>query len=139
MTPFDIYEKFGEYIKDDIKRPMPFFDLTERYYRFFSSFSEIDKDTLSDKMICDFFSHSRYGKLPPFLKRKDTRVKKVLEFLSKNPKTRKLDNAVRAVAILDSSDIVVYCDSGIAKQDDVFFKTGGHYKLNFIKKQDIEF
>ncbi|MBR3994451.1 MAG: DUF4080 domain-containing protein [Clostridia bacterium] len=139
LTPFDTFEKFGEYIKDYIKSPMPFFDLAERYYSFFSSFSEIDKDILFDKMICDFFSHSRYGKLPVFLKRKDARVKKILEFLSKNPTTKKPENAVRAVAVLDSLDTIVYCDSGICKQDDTYFKSGGHYRLNFIKKEDVEF
>ena len=90
-------------------------------------------------MILDFFSHSRYGKLPSFLKRQDTRIKAVLEYLSKNPKSKKKDGAVRSAAILHTRPIAVYCDSAQTPEFDKEFKNPvtGKYELHFINLSEI--
>ena len=138
FSAFDIFLKFGEHIGNDIISPIPLFDLAKLYYDFFSEFPEIDKIVLCDKMICDFLSHSRYGRLPAFLKRKNPGLKRVLEYLSENPATKKPQNAVRAAAILESEKTAVYCDSGISKSCDREFLENGHYRLKFIKLSELD-
>jgi len=137
LSPFDIFLQFGEYIKERAKHPIPLFELARLYCEFFIRFPGIDRDRLYDMMICDFFSHSRYGKLPTFLKREDPRTKKVLELLAADPSTRKKDNAVRAAAVFRSEQMAVYCDSGVSREDDVQYKEHGHYILHFKSISDI--
>lgn len=134
LSPFDILLKFGEYVSEFGRVDMPLFDYAKLYFEFFSEFSEINADVLSDKMICDFFSFSRYGKLPNFLKRHDARIKYALNYLSENPETQKAPTSVRAIAILKSENRVVYCDSPISKEYDSLYKdrVSGRYKLNFF-------
>ena len=137
ISPFDMFLGFGEYLDKNAKDHLPLFDLARVYYDFFSAYPEVDKDILSDMMVCDFFSHSRYGKLPPFLKREAPESKRVLEHLAHDPKTKKKDNAVRSVAILRSQKVAVYSDSGISKDDDAEFTKGGRYVLHFIDLSEI--
>ncbi len=131
-SPFEIFMRFGEFLGDTITKSVPLFEFSKMYYDFFASFEQVDKDVLEDKMICDFFSHSRYGKLPSFLKRQNPKIKRVLEYLAENPETMKKDNAVRAVAILKSMNKAVYCDSGVSKEDDILFMDNGRYVVRFV-------
>lgn len=137
-SAFDVFLEFGENIQENLKDSIPLFQFAKLYFDFFSTFSEIDRALLSDKMICDFLSHSRYGKLPAFLKRKNPQIKRVLEYLSQNPVTKKPENAVRAVVILESEKTAVYCDSGVSKKDDIDFLIDGQYPLHFIKLSDLD-
>ncbi len=132
-TPFDILLGFGKCCKKHEKLTS-LFDYAKLYFDYFSAFSEIDGKRLSDMLICDFFSHSRYGKLPAFLKRSDVRTKKLLEYLSKNPQTALKADAVRAAAILQSENRAVWCDSAASKENDSIYKdsVSGKYKLHFI-------
>ena len=136
-TPFDMFARFGEYLGEKAKCSVPLFESAKLFFDFFSSFDEVDSTVLEDMLICDFFTHSRYGKLPAFLKRQDNRVKKVLEYLSHNETSAKPQNAVRAVSVLRSENKAVYCDSGVCAKDDIYFKTRGKYNLHFIDMTDI--
>ncbi|MBR5307827.1 MAG: DUF4080 domain-containing protein [Clostridia bacterium] len=137
MTSFDAFLRLGEFIGEGLFSSMALFDFAKLYFDFFSDFDGIDKVALADKMICDFFSHSRYGKLPPFLKRQNPKIKRVLEYLAKNPETEKPKNAVRAAAILESEGVAVFCDSGESKKDDVHLTESGRYRLRFVELSDI--
>lgn len=137
-TPFDVFVRFGKYLGEKVKCSVPLFESAKLFFDFFSSFDEVDADTLEDMLICDFFTHSRYGKLPAFLKRQDSRIKKVFEYLSENPSSRKPDNAVRAAAIMRSENKIVYCDSGVSKKDDIHFMKRGRYVLHFLDISEIE-
>ena len=137
MTPFDAFLRLGEFIGEGLFSSMALFDLAKLYFDFFSALDGIDKTALADKMICDFFSHSRYGKLPPFLKQQNPKIKRVLEYLAKNPETEKPKNAVRAAAILESEGVAVFCDSGESKKDDVHLTESGRYRLRFVELSDI--
>lgn len=137
LSPFDVFESFGRYLSNNSEGSTSLFESARLFFEFFSSFPEVDKDTLEDAMICDFFTHSRYGKLPAFLKRQSPEIKKVLEYLSQDPETKKPDNAVRAAAIMKSAKCAVYCDSGASKQDDIYFTRRGKYILHYIDMKSI--
>lgn len=136
-TPFDLLFDFGTFC--DGKNASSLFDLAGLFFDYFSALPQISAERLSDMLICDFFARSRYGKLPPFLKRTDLRIKKVLHHLSQNPRTAVKDGAVRAVAILKSENCAVFCDSAAEKNRDSEFKNpvSGEYTLNFINLDDI--
>lgn len=136
-TPFDLLFDFGTFC--DGKNADSLFDLAGLFFDYFSAFPQISAERLSDMLICDFFARSRYGKLPPFLKRTDLRIKKVLHRLSQNPGAAKKDGAVRAVAILKSENCAVFCDSAADKGRDSEFinPVSGEYTLNFISLDDI--
>ncbi len=138
-TPFDILLEFGTYYNKHVEKTVSLFELSEIYYNYFSSYTQINPDTLSDMMILDFFSHSRYGKLPSFLKRQDKCIKAVLEYLSKNPKSKKKDGAVRSAAILHTRPVAVYCDSAQTPELDKEFKNPvtKKYELHFINLSEI--
>lgn len=136
-TPFDLLFDFGTFCEN--KNASSLFDLAGLFFDYFSSLPQISAERLSDMLICDFFARSRYGKLPPFLKRTDARIKRVLRHLSKNPETAIKDGAVRAVAILKSENCAVFCDSAAEKERDSEFKNpaSGEYTLNFINLCDL--
>lgn len=138
-TPFDVLLNFGEYC-DGKEKAISLFDLAKLYFDYFSAFPEVDSEKLSDKLICDFFARSRYGKLPTFLKRTDPRIKKLLDFLSKNPENAPKPGAVRAAAILKSENCAVFCDSAADKAKDNDFKNpvSGEYTLSFISLDKVE-
>ncbi len=138
-TPFDILLDFGIHLDSYTAKLLSLFDFAKIYYDYFSSFEKISAEVLSDKLILDFFTHSRYGKLPAFLKRQDPQIKAVLEYLSKNPESAKREGAVRAAAILQSENLAVYCDSAQTPMLDIGFKdpVTGEYKLHFVRLSDI--
>lgn len=141
LTPFDILLDFGEYLKNTNLPKKSLFDFSKLYFDYFSSFPEIDASELCDNMVCDFFSHSRYGKLPPFLKRKDENIKKILSYLSENENTKQKKNTSRAVCVLYSKKCVLYCDSPCEKEHDGNFtdRLSGKYRLFFIPFKELPF
>lgn len=140
-TPFDILLNFGEYMKNANLPKKSLFDFSKLYFDYFSSSPEIDSSELCDNMVCDFFSHSRYGKLPSFLKRKDENIKKILSFLSENENTKQKKNTSRAVHILYSKKCVLYCDSPCEKQADRKFtdRLTGKFLLHFVPFEAFPF
>ncbi len=141
QTPFDILSGFGEYMKNTNLPKKSLFDFSKLYFEYFSSFSEIDTTELCDNMVCDFFSHSRYGKLPSFLKRKDENIKKILSYLSENDKTKQKKNTSRAISVLYSKKCVLYCDSPCEKQFDgnSTDRLTGKFLLHFVPFEEFPF
>ena len=102
--------------------------IIQQSYRDFASLPNIDKKILRDLLVRDRFSTNSSGRLPECLNRKDSRMIKVTNWLSINPKTKLQKGLRRGIALLYSTNTVCWVDYDLTKDKPVM----GRWKLNDI-------
>ena len=114
LTPFDLFDR----VKCETLSPA-LDDYTNEIFEIFVEMAGVDKQILRDCMICDRLATNSSGVIPSVLKSPDDELKKIKRVL----KTKSIR---RTVAILYSSDEIVYTDY------DSKNPVSGEYTLNYI-------
>lgn len=108
IKPFDLFEGFGNFVKDKNKKRPTLDEYTLWAYEYFSSLDGIDKAILRDTMITDRLATNSSGIIPQCLQVKDERLKRVKYLLSLMCPTGK--DVKRTVAIIYTKNTVLFCD-----------------------------
>lgn len=126
LSPFEFYSEFAKMAGKG--QGIPLDDYTAKLQRFCASLPNIDKEILRDLLVRDRFSTNSSGRLPECLNRKDSRMIKVTNWLSINPKTKLQKGLRRGIALLYSTNTVCWVDYDLTKKKPVM----GRWKLNEI-------
>ena len=119
FQPFDLFASFGEFTAD--KKNIPLDEYLGLVYNFFGSKTDCVK--LRDALVCDRLSSNSSGVLPPILKIKDDRLRRIKKHLSENLQIK----GKVGCAILYGENKVVYCD--YKKKNPVT----GNYELSYME------
>lgn len=101
-------------------------EFTKAVYEYFSSFDEINRDLLRDKIVIDRLASIRMGCIPSFLKKTCSELKRIMISLDENQETRRKLGIKRKAAALCSENRIVYVDYDIADP------ITGRYEVNFV-------
>lgn len=108
-NPFDMFMDFAGYLSTmKVKNTLD--EFTKCIFEYFSKKEMVDVDMLRDKLVIDRLATNRMGALPEFLKIHSSKIKKTLNKLEENEKTRKKNGIKRAAAILQKENKLVYVD-----------------------------
>ena len=126
ITPFDFFDGFASYIKNEQIEKIPLDKYTQLLFEYIKTLENIDKIILRDKMVCDRLCTNASGKLPQALQIKDENFRTYKIALKENPKYKKPDKVVRGLAILYSQQSIAYVDY-VDKNSST-----GEYPLNIV-------
>lgn len=128
-TPFDVFSEFSVFVRTKSTERPPLDLYTEWIYEFFSEYEQVDRRILRDMMITDRIAGNSSGIIPKCLQIKDDNLKKVKHALAiKYPMKSGIK---RSVAILYSTDSVIFCDYGekVRVREEYELKTESYSKL----------
>lgn len=108
--PYDIYFDFGQWVKDKIDYRISLDDYSRLVYDYFSRTDGIDQTALKNCMIIDRLSSNSTGRLPEFLKSKNTNIKKIRGYIESLPGNEPVAHVKRGFALLFGCDIAVFAD-----------------------------
>ncbi len=128
-SPFKMYREFSYYLHR-YKTGNSLDCFTFDIFSYFSSLDFVNKDVLRDKLAYDRLSVNREGSLPEFLKIHTPLIKEYLNYLEKDPMTKRKKGVKRAATVLPTENRLMYVDYDMA--DPV------HRAYN-VKKSDINF
>ncbi len=108
-SPFDMFFEFSEYVQKQ-NLPNSLDNFTKMIFDYFSACEQVDKKKLRDTLAIDRLATNRMGYLPDFLKIHSPHIKKTLNSLEKNEKTRRPKNIKRAATVLLTENKLAYVD-----------------------------
>lgn len=108
-NPFDMFMEFSDYVKCQ-HMPNNLDSFTKMIFDYFSSCKQVDEKKLRDALAIDRLATNRMGYLPSFLRIHSPHIKKTLNMLEKNEKTKRQKNVKRAAAILLTENKLAYVD-----------------------------
>ena len=107
-SPFDIYMGLAEYLKNRDYSTLDKFTLYLKEH--FESFDFVDNDKLRDMLAIDRLATNKMGALPDFLKVKHPSLKKTLNFLERDERTKRPRNVKRAATPMLTENKIAYVD-----------------------------
>ncbi len=111
LTPFEFYSEFGVTSKKSgVGYGIPLDDYTEILQEYCASLHNIDCEVLRDFLVRDRLSTNSRGRLPQCLYRQDSKMSKVVDWLSTNPETMLQKGVRRGVALLYASNTLCWVD-----------------------------
>ena len=110
-NPFDVFFDFAMHLKNNVMiSPKTLDDFTLCLFEYFSKKEVVDANRLRDLLVMDRLSTNKMGTVPEFLKIHSPMLKKALNYLEKDIRTRKPQGIKRAISLLSSLDKCVYVD-----------------------------
>ncbi|MGN0629503.1 MAG: DUF4080 domain-containing protein [Oscillospiraceae bacterium] len=129
ITPFELFDRFGNWVKDRANAFISLDSYTEFVYEYFSVLNGVDKSVLKDKMICDRVASNASGKLPDVLKVKNGDIKKIRLSIESVEEYRRKPCVKRGFALLESENSAVFADyvdkdpvTGLYKTNKVYYQ-----------------
>ena len=110
LTPFEIFDGFGNWVKEKADAFVSLDDYTALVYEYFSEVPGVNNSVLKDKMICDRIASNASGKLPAVLKVKNDNIKKIRLSIESVPENKRLPGVKRGFALLESESAAVFSD-----------------------------
>ena len=94
-------------------------DYTAILQEFCATLPYVEREILRDLLIRDRLSTNPSGRIPKCLYRQDSRMEKVIKWLSNNPDTKPQKGLRRGIAILNSTNTVCWVDYDVNMKNPV--------------------
>lgn len=129
QTPFDFFWAFGE--GNALDNGASLSQVAEAFFHHCCGLHRVDTNELRNRMVCDWLSSVKGGKLPPFLQVKDERLGQFRKWLRKSEEHKPCAGVPRGVALLYEPCRGVYVD--YQNQNPV----NGRYDLYFVDLNSV--
>lgn len=117
ISPFEFYSEFAK--KTGHGHGVSLDDYTAILQEFCATLPYVEREILRDLLIRDRLSTNPSGRIPKCLYRQDSRMEKVIKWLSNNPDTKPQKGLRRGIAILNSTNTVCWVDYDVNMKNPV--------------------